>query len=144
MYQIPLEFLHRDQDLGIKWCWQNIIGFQDIWIKDVNDVDEVVVRSIMFIVLKTFTYYFVTLQIQIFDSTAYRQYIDKDFQRYIDMADTKGNSIIWRINNDKVQEIRQQEQEIFKMNSMLENLKHILKKWQFQYAGENKVQEAVT
>lgn len=27
VYQIPLEFLHRDQDLGIKWCWQNIIGF---------------------------------------------------------------------------------------------------------------------
>lgn len=95
--------------MGIKWCWQNIIGFQDIWIKDVNNVDEMVVRSIMFIVLKTFTYYFVTLQIQIFDSTAYRQYIDKDFQRYIEMADTKGNSIIWRINNEKVQEIRQQE-----------------------------------
>lgn len=104
-----------------------------------------VVRSIMFIILKTFTYYFVTLQIQIFDSTAYRLYIKKDFQGYINMADTKGTSIIWRINNEKVQAIRQQEQEIFKMNSMLENLKHILKKWQFQYAtSSNENKEAVT
>ena len=100
------------------------------------NVDEMVVRSIMFIILKTFTYYFVTLQIQIFDSTAYKQYIQKDFKRFIDMADTKGTSIIWRINNDKIQKIRHQEQEIFKMNSMLDNLKRILKKWQFQYSAD--------
>lgn len=130
LYQIPLEFLHRDQDLGIKWCWQNIIGFQDIWIMDADNVDETVVRSIMFIVLKVFTYYFVTLQIQIFDSTAYKKYIVKDFQRFIDMADTKGTSIIWRMNNDKVAKIRAHEQENLKMNDMLANLKAILKNWQ--------------
>lgn len=69
-------------------------------------MDEVVVRSIMFIILKAFTFYFVTLQIQIFDSYAYKNYIQKDFQRHIDMADTKGSSIIWRINNQKIEQIR--------------------------------------
>ena len=29
----------------------------------------------MFMILKAFTYYFVTMQIQIFDSTAYKEYI---------------------------------------------------------------------
>jgi hypothetical protein len=42
-------------------------------------VDEMVVRNIMFIILKAFTYYFVTLQIQIFESTAYKKYKKKDF-----------------------------------------------------------------
>ena len=107
MYQIPLEFLHRDQDRGIKWCWQNIIGFQDIWIKDANDVDEMVVRNFMFIVLKAFTYYFVTLQIQIFESTAYKEYKKKDFQNYKDMAETKGMAIIWSMKNLKMQKIKQ-------------------------------------
>jgi hypothetical protein len=52
-------------------------------------VDEMVVRNIMFIILKALyvfllllvgvTYYFVTLQIQIFDSTAYKKYKENDF-----------------------------------------------------------------
>ena len=115
--------------MGIKWCWQNIIGFQDIWVKDVNNIDEMVVRSIMFIILKVFTYYFVTLQIQIFDSTSYKEYIKKDFMRFINMADTKGMAIIWRMNNLKIEQIREHEQESLKMNEMLDNLKKILKKW---------------
>jgi hypothetical protein len=102
----------------------------------VNNVDEVVVRSIMFIILKAFTYYFVTLQIQIFDSTAYQRYIDKDFRKFIDMADTKGNSIIWRMNNRKIEKIKQYESENVKMNDMLDNLKTILKKWSTQYNQE--------
>ena len=83
----------------------------------------------MFIILKAFTYYFVTTQIQIFESTAYKEYIKKDFKRFIDMADTKGTSIIWRLNNEKIEKIKLQEQENSKMNEMLENLKQILKKW---------------
>lgn len=61
----------------------------------------------MFIILKAFTYYFVTLQIQIFDSTAYKEFISKDFKKFIDMADTKGMSIIWKLNNEKIQKIRE-------------------------------------
>ena len=98
-----------------------------------NNVDEMVVRSIMFIILKAFTYYFVTLQIQIFASTAYKKYIKKDFQKVKDMAETKGMGIIWRNNNMKIQQIKQQEQENHKMNDMLANLKRILKNWQAQY-----------
>lgn len=99
-------------------------------------MDEVVVRSIMFIILKAFTYYFVTLQIQIFDSSAYKRYIDKDFKKFIDMADTKGESIIWRMNNKKIEKIKQHESENVKMNDMLENLKSILRKWSNQYQQE--------
>lgn len=69
-------------------------------------MDEMVVRNIMFIILKAFTYYFVTLQIQIFDSTAYKKYKEKDFKKYKDMAETKGMAIIWRMNNLKIQKIR--------------------------------------
>ena len=89
-----------------------------------------VVRNIMFIILKAFTYYFVTLQIQIFESTAYKEYKKKDFQKYKDMAETKGMAIIWRMNNLKIQKIKHQEEESNKMNDMLSNLKRILKNWQ--------------
>lgn len=41
--------------------------------------NEAFTRSIIFIILKTITYFFVTLQIQIFSSTAYKVYIKKDF-----------------------------------------------------------------
>lgn len=101
-----------------------------------NNVDEVVVRSIMFIILKAFTYYFVTLQIQIFDSNAYKRYIETDFKKFIDMADTKGTSILWRNNNRKIEKIKQHESENAKMNDMLENLKAILRKWSHQYNQE--------
>lgn len=56
----------------------------------------------MFIILKAFTYYFVTLQIQIFNSTAYKRYIRRDFQKFKNMAETKGMGIIWRHNNMKI------------------------------------------
>ena len=39
-----------------------------------------VVRSIMFIILKAFTFYFVTLQIQIFNSAAYKRYVKKNLK----------------------------------------------------------------
>ena len=89
-----------------------------------------VVRNIMFIILKAFTYYFVTLQIQIFESSAYKKYKKKDFQLYKDMAETKGMAIIWRTNNLKILKIKQQEEENSKMNEMLSSLKRILKNWQ--------------
>jgi len=92
-------------------------------------VDEMVVRSIMFIILKAFTYYFVTLQIQIFNSTAYKRYLRRDFQKFKNMAETKGMGIIWRHNNMKIQKLKQQEQENDKMNDMVSNLKRILKNW---------------
>ena len=46
------------------------------------------------------------------------------------MAETKGMAIIWRMNNLKIQKIKQQEEENNKMNDMLSNLKRILKNWQ--------------
>jgi len=68
--------------------------------------NEAVARSIIFIVLKTFTYFFVTSQIQIFSSTAYKRYVKKDLVKYIDMAETKGMSIRMKFNNEKIEKIR--------------------------------------
>ena len=52
------------------------------------------------------------------------------------MADTKGTSILWRMNNRKIEKIKQHESENAKMNDMLENLKTILRKWSNQYNPE--------
>lgn len=68
--------------------------------------EEAFTRSIIFIILKTFTYFFVTLQIQIFSSTAYKRYIKKDLVKFIDMAETKGMSIRMKFNNEKIAKIK--------------------------------------
>jgi hypothetical protein len=63
----------------------------------------------VYIILKAFTYYFVTLQIQVFSAKAYKEYIDKDFKNYLGMAESKGKAIMWRINNFKIKKIREQQ-----------------------------------
>jgi hypothetical protein len=62
----------------------------------------------MYIILKAFTYLFVTLQIQIFSSSAYKKYVKKDMVKFIDMAETKGMSIRMRFNNEKIDQIKNQ------------------------------------
>lgn len=57
------------------------------------------------------------------------------------MADTKGNSMIWRMNNRKIEKIKQHEQENVKMNDMLDNLKAILRKWSNQYNQETPTEQ---
>jgi len=91
---------------------------------------EVTAKSITYIILKAFTFYFVTLQIQIFGSTAYDKYRKRDFTHFIEMAEKKGKAIMWRENNDKIQKIKQQQSEKGKMDGMLKNLKKVLTKWQ--------------
>ena len=49
------------------------------------------------------------------------------------MSNTKGMAIIWRHNNMKIQKIKEQETENQNMNSMLNDLKNILKNWQQKY-----------
>lgn len=77
IFQIPLDFLHNGQDAPNSW--QNIIGLQDIWAEDANDVNSVTSKGITYITLKAFTFFFVILQIQIFGSRAYKRYMKKDF-----------------------------------------------------------------
>jgi len=71
-------------------------------------VSEVANKSLIYIILKAFTYYFVTLQIQVFESKAYQKYMNKDFKKYIDMAEEKGRANIWRANNLKINQLRNQ------------------------------------
>lgn len=59
IFQIPLDFLHDGQEAPDSW--QNIIGLQDMWTETPNDLNEVTAKSITFIILKAFTFYFVTL-----------------------------------------------------------------------------------
>jgi hypothetical protein len=65
-------------------------------------VSEVANKSLIYIILKAFTYYFVTLQIQVFESKAYHKYMNKDFKKYTDMAEEKGRASMWRANNFKI------------------------------------------
>lgn len=57
-------------------------------------------------ILKAFTYFFVALSINIFDSTAYKIYMKRDFKKFIDMAELKGKSIRMKFNNEKIEKIK--------------------------------------
>jgi protein associated with RNAse G/E len=94
---VPLDFLHKGQDEPNSW--QNIIGLVDIWIENAGEVNEVSAKSLIYILLKAFTYYFVTLQIQVFEAKTYKLYIQKEFKKYLSMAEYKGKAILWRFNN---------------------------------------------
>ena len=41
-----------------------------------------------------------------FESKAYQKYMNKDFKKYIDMAEEKGRANMWRANNFKINQIR--------------------------------------
>ena len=56
--------------------------------------------------------------------------MNKDFKKYINMAEEKGRAKMWRANNLKIKQIRNQQQEKNKMDDMLKNLKKVLTKWQ--------------
>ena len=56
--------------------------------------------------------------------------MNKEFKKYIDMAEEKGRANMWRANNFKINQIRTQQQEKNKMDDMLKNLKKVLTKWQ--------------
>lgn len=45
------------------------------------------------------------------------------------MAQKKGQAIMWRFNNEKIEKIKQQQNEKNKMDDMLKNLKKVLTKW---------------
>ncbi len=46
------------------------------------------------------------------------------------MAEEKGRANMWRANNLKINQLRNQQQEKHKMDDMLKNLKNVLNKWQ--------------
>ena len=46
------------------------------------------------------------------------------------MAEEKGKANMWRANNLKINQLRNQQQEKHKMDDMLKNLKNVLNKWQ--------------
>ncbi len=46
------------------------------------------------------------------------------------MAEEKGRANMWRANNLKINQLRNQQKEKHKMDDMLKNLKNVLNKWQ--------------
>ncbi len=128
IFQIPIEFLHKGQDALNSW--QNIIGLQDIWVEDAGQVTEFANQSLVYIFLKAVTFYLVSLQIQVFESQSYHKYMKEDFRKYQLLAQDKGEANIKRMNNLKIQKIREQQIEQHKMDDMLKSLKQFLTQWQ--------------
>jgi len=81
LFQIPLPGLHANQFK--KYSWQNVIGFYQIWNLSLKDMDEVIPGNILYILLKAFTYFLVSLQIQIFRSKTYKKFTSRELKQYM-------------------------------------------------------------
>lgn len=138
IYQIPIKNMHANQ--SNKTSWQSIIGFYQIWnIPDgqtVNNLDpgEVNTANVVYILLKAFTYFLVSLQIQIFNAKTYKEkFVKKDLEKFLDQAQTKGLCITYKFNNYKLQKLAEKQHNKKEMENSLVELKRKLKNWQKLY-----------